>query len=64
VTTKWKEFEGVGSFHLAKDWAKLWSETYALLGCYAQSSGNPLPTFRDNVWVSSSRVKKSKKSDP
>jgi hypothetical protein len=27
---------------------------------YAASSGNPLPTFRDNVSVPSSRVKKSK----
>jgi hypothetical protein len=36
-------------------------EICALLGCYAASSGNPLPTFRDNVSVPSSRVKKSKK---
>jgi hypothetical protein len=33
-------------------------EICALLGCYAASSGNPLPTFRDNVSVPSSRVKK------
>jgi hypothetical protein len=32
----------------------------ALLGCYAASSGNPLPTFRDNIPVPSSRVKKSR----
>jgi hypothetical protein len=31
-------------------------EFCALLGCYATSSGNPLPTFRDNVSVPSSRV--------
>jgi hypothetical protein len=37
-------------------------EICALLGCNAASSGNPLPTFRDNVSVPSSRVKKSKKS--
>jgi hypothetical protein len=36
-------------------------EICALLGCYAASSGNPLPTFRDNVSVPSSRVNKSKK---
>jgi hypothetical protein len=36
-------------------------EICALLGYYAVSSGNSLPTFRDNVSVSSSRVKKSKK---
>jgi hypothetical protein len=30
-----------------------------LLGCYAASSGNHLPTFRDNVSVKSSRVKKT-----
>jgi hypothetical protein len=36
-------------------------ESCALLGYYAASSGNPLPTFRDNVSVPSSRVKKSKK---
>jgi hypothetical protein len=34
-------------------------EVCAFLGCNAASSGNPLPTFRDNVSVQSSRVKKS-----
>jgi hypothetical protein len=29
----------------------------ALLGCYAASSGNLLPTFRDNLSAPSSRVK-------
>jgi hypothetical protein len=29
----------------------------AFLGCYAVSSGNSLPTFRDNLSVPSSRVK-------
>jgi hypothetical protein len=38
-------------------------EICALLGCYAASNGNPLPTFRDNVSVPSSRVKKSKKKE-
>jgi len=33
-----------------------------LLGYYAAQSGNSIPTFRDNPSVSSSRVKKSKKS--
>ena len=28
-------------------------ENYALLGYYAASSGNSLPTFRDNLWVPS-----------
>jgi hypothetical protein len=32
-------------------------EIYALLGCYAALSGDPLPTFRDNVSVPSTRVK-------
>jgi hypothetical protein len=36
-------------------------ETCALLGYYAALNGKPLPTFRDNVWVPSSRVRKSKK---
>jgi hypothetical protein len=36
-------------------------EICALLGYYAAPSGNPSPTFRDNVSVPSSRVKKSKK---
>ena len=31
-----------------------------LLGCYAASSGNFLPTFRDNLSVLSSRVKSPK----
>jgi hypothetical protein len=34
-------------------------EICALLGYYSASSGNPLPTFRDNVSVQSSRAKKS-----
>jgi hypothetical protein len=33
----------------------------AVLGYYAASNGNPLSTFRDNVSVPFSRVKKSKK---
>jgi hypothetical protein len=37
-------------------------EICALLGYNAASIGNPLPTFRDNVSVPSSSVKKSKKS--
>jgi hypothetical protein len=40
---------------------KIISEICALLGCYAASSGNPLPMFWDDVSVSSSRVKKSNK---
>jgi hypothetical protein len=36
-------------------------EMYALLGYYAASSGNPLPTFRDNLSVPSTRVRKSEK---
>jgi hypothetical protein len=32
---------------------------YALLGYYTAPSGNTLPTFRDNLSVPSSRVKKS-----
>jgi len=33
-------------------------KNYALLGYYAACSGNSLPTFRDNISVTSSRVKK------
>jgi hypothetical protein len=36
-------------------------EICALLGCYVASSGNSIPTFRDNQSVPPSRVKKSKK---
>jgi hypothetical protein len=32
-------------------------EICALLGNYAANSGNSLPTFRDNLMISSSRVK-------
>jgi len=32
-------------------------ENCALLGCYAASSGNFLPTFRDDLSIPSSRVK-------
>jgi hypothetical protein len=34
-------------------------EICALLGCYTGSNDNPTPTFRDNVPVQSSVVKKS-----
>jgi hypothetical protein len=37
------------------------AEICLLVGYYAASSSNPLPTFRDNVSFPSSRVKKSKK---
>jgi len=37
-------------------------ENCALLGCYAASSGNSIPTFRDNLSVPSSRVQESKKN--
>jgi hypothetical protein len=37
-------------------------EICALLGYYAASSGNPLPTFRENVSVPTSKVKKSNNS--
>jgi hypothetical protein len=36
-------------------------EICVLLGYCVTSNGNPLPTFRDNVSVPSSRVKKLKK---
>jgi hypothetical protein len=38
--------------------ARAETEICALLGCYAALSGNPLPTFWDNVSVPPSRVKK------
>ena len=44
------------SFHRDVD------EICALLGYYAAQSGNSVPTFRDNISVPSSRVKKSKKT--
>jgi hypothetical protein len=40
---------------------RFFDEICALLGYYAAWSGNPLPMFRDNVSVPSSRGKKSKK---
>jgi hypothetical protein len=39
----------------------LWIEICVLLGYYAALNGNPLPTFRDNISVSYSGVKKPKK---
>jgi hypothetical protein len=38
----------------------LWKETCDLVGYYAALSGSSVPTFRDNLSVISSRVKKSK----
>ena len=43
------------------DWYTMNWKICALLGYYTASNGNPLPTFRDNVLVPSSTVKKSKK---
>jgi hypothetical protein len=40
---------------------KYYNTIFALLGYYTASSGNPLSTFRDNLSVPFSRVKKSKK---
>jgi len=45
-------FMSVSSFHCKVD------EICALLDYYAASSGNSLPTFRDNLSVLSSRLKK------
>jgi hypothetical protein len=45
-----------------RDVTLLFHEICALLEYNAASSGNPLPTFRDNVSVPSSRVMNSKKS--
>jgi hypothetical protein len=39
-------------------------EICAILGYYTASCGSSVPTFRDNVSVPSSRVKKSKKMGP
>ena len=39
-------------------------EACALLGCYAAYNGNSLPTFRDNLSVPSSKVKKPSKGGP
>jgi hypothetical protein len=36
----------------------------ALLEYYAASNGNHSPTFRDNVWAPSLRVKKSRSGAP
>jgi hypothetical protein len=53
--------------YVADKWRKLHSEELhkicAVLGYYAASCGNPLPTFRNNVSVPSSRVKTSKKKN-
>jgi hypothetical protein len=48
--------------HIISGFRRDADEICALLGYNTASSGNPLPTFRDNVSVPSSRVKKSKKS--
>jgi len=40
---------------------RLGRQNCALLGYYAASSGNFLPTFRDNLSVSNSRIKNSKR---
>jgi len=35
----------------------------SLLGCYAASSGNSLPTFRNNISVPSLRIKNPRKEE-
>jgi hypothetical protein len=49
--------------HVISDFHRDVDEICALLGYYAMSSGNTLPTFQDNVSVPFSRVK-SKTSYP
>jgi hypothetical protein len=52
-----------GSFEIIRDFRlppRCWWDLRSS-GCYAASSSNPLPTFRDNVSVPSSRMKKSVK---
>jgi hypothetical protein len=62
VTTKTTVFWYVMTWDLMQVYRRF-GRTYclleicALLGYYAAPSGNPLPTFRDNVSVPSSRVK-------
>jgi hypothetical protein len=36
---------------------KYWDTIFDVMGCHSASSGNTLPTFRDNLTVSSWRVK-------
>jgi hypothetical protein len=48
------------SKHVISGFRRDVDEICALLGYYAASSGNPLPTFRDNVSAPSLRAKKSK----
>jgi len=38
-------------------WWSNQKENYDILGYYAASSGNSLPTFQDNLSASSSRIK-------
>jgi hypothetical protein len=45
------------SFRLYKHWLWVCEGNVALLGYYAASSGNYLPTFRDNLSVPSSGFK-------
>jgi hypothetical protein len=47
---------------VASGFRRVVNEICALLGYYATSSGNPFTTFRDNVSVPSSKVKKFKKA--
>jgi hypothetical protein len=62
VLTKAECFESLVKFFGIKFQESLFSvEICVLLGYYAASNGNPLPTFRDNVSVPFSMVKKSKK---
>jgi hypothetical protein len=49
--------EGTGMIILMSGFRSDVDEICALLGYYAASCGNCLPTFRDNVWVPSSGVK-------
>ena len=54
-SSKYKSVFAISDFRHEVD------DTCALLGYYAAYSGNSLSTFRDNLSVSSSRVRKSMK---
>jgi hypothetical protein len=64
LKVKYRIFRSVGNHWkcVTSGFCREVHEICALLGYYSSYSGNSLPTFRDNIWVPSSRIKKPNSS--
>jgi hypothetical protein len=58
----WQFYENKSSLCVISGFHCVVNEILILLGCYAAPIGSKSPTFRDNLLVTSSRIRQSKKT--